>query len=101
MNTEEQLFILNVPPSLEDAMVDCLLTFEYDHGFSSFPVRTHDHKNQGLTLTEQVTGQQRKIRFQLLLQKDDLDNLLNSIKSKFSHAGIHYWVLPVVERGII
>lgn len=101
MSAEEFLVILNVPPSLEDAMVDCLLTFEYDQGFSSFPINTHDHKNEGLSLAEQVTGQQRKIRFQMLVLQDDLPALIKKIKARFSSAGIHYWVVPVVENGFI
>ena len=101
MDNEEFLITLNVPPSLEEAIVDSLLTFEAEHGFSSLPVSAHDHKNEGLSLTEQVTGRQRKIRFQMYIAKKDLSTLLNCLKKDFSGAGINYWVLPVIEKGII
>ncbi len=101
MDNEEFLITLNVPPSLEEAIVDCLLTFEAEHGFSSFPVSAHDHKNEGLSLAEQVTGRQRKIRFQMYVAKMDLAALVSRLKADFSGSGIHYWVLPVIEKGTI
>ncbi len=101
MNHKEFLITLNVPPSLEEAIVDCLLTFESEQGFSSLPVSAHDHRNEGLSLAEQVTGRQRKIRFQMYIDKNDLSALLKRLKADFSGAGIHYWVMPVIENGLI
>lgn len=101
MDNEEFLVTLNAPPSLEEAIVDCLLTLEADNGFSSFPVNAHDHKNEGLSLAEQVTGRQRKIRFQMTVEKQNLASLLNRLKTDFSGSGISYRVLPIIERGVI
>ena len=101
MDNKEFLITLNVPPSLEEAVVDCLLTFEAEHGFSSIAINAHDHKNEGLSLAEQVTGRQRKIRFQMYIAQQDLNQLLDRLKTDFSGAGIHYWVLPVIEKGVI
>lgn len=98
---ETFLVTINVPPSLEEAMVDCLLTMETAQGFSSFPVNAHDHRNQGLTLIEQVTGRQRKIRFQMYIDKQHVAALLNRLKAEFPNSGIHFWVVPVVEHGEI
>lgn len=101
MDNAEFLITLNVPPSLEESIVDSLLTFEAEHGFSSLPVSAHDHKNRGLSITEQVTGRQRKIRFQMYIAKQDLDKLVERLKKDYSGSNIHYWVIPVVETGII
>lgn len=101
MSQHEFLITLNVPPSLEEAIVDCLLTFESEHGFSSLPVSAHDHRNEGLSLAEQVTGRQRKIRFQMYIAREGLESLLDKLKADFSGAGIHYWVMPVIENGVI
>lgn len=101
MSNQEFLVTLNVPPTLEEAMVDCLLTFESEHGFSSLEVNAHDHRNEGLSLAEQVTGRQKRIRFQMYIGQQDLQALLDRLKSEFSGAGIHYWVLPVIDRGHI
>ncbi len=101
MNSKEYLVTLNVPLSLEEAVVDCLLMQESEHGFSSFPVNSHDHKNEGLSLAEQVSGRQEKIRFQMYVPEDALAGLLEQLRAEFSGSGIKYWVLPVIENGVI
>jgi hypothetical protein len=101
MNSKEYLVTLNVPLSLEEAIVDCLLTLESEHGFSSFPVNSHDHRNEGLSLAEQVSGRQKKIRFQMYVPEDGLALLLHQLRDEFSGSGIKYWVLPVIENGVI
>jgi hypothetical protein len=101
MSDKEFLMTINVPPSLEEPMVDCLLTFEAEHGFSSLPVNAHDHKNEGLSLAEQVTGRQRKIRFQMYIGADDMDDLIQRLRKDFSGSGIQYWVIPVIDKGVI
>ncbi|MGR9071616.1 MAG: DUF3240 family protein [Gammaproteobacteria bacterium] len=101
MNVQEYLVTLNVAPSLEEAVVDCLLTFESEDGFSSFPVNAHDHRNVGLSLAEQVAGRQKKIRFQMYLPEKELSALLEKLNDEFRGSGIHYWVLPVIKTGYI
>ena len=101
MNITEYLVTLNVPSALAEAVVDCLLTLESEHGFSSFPVNSHDHRNEGLSLAEQVTGRQKKIRFQMYLPEQELAALLDQLRTEFAGSGIRYWVLPVVENGVI
>ena len=95
------LITLNVPTVLEEAIVDCLLTFETAQGFSSFPVNAHDHRNQGLSIAEQVTGRQRKMRFQMYIDKQHVSALLTQLKTDFAGSGLHYWVVPVIEHGEI
>ncbi|MDP3878326.1 MAG: DUF3240 family protein [Methylobacter sp.] len=101
MSNQQYLITLNVPQSLEEALVDCLLTLESEHGFSSFPVNAHDHRNEGLSLAEQVTGRQQKMRFQMYLPAQELEPLLAQLRADFSGSGINYWVLPVIENGAI
>jgi len=101
MNSKEYLVTLNVPLSLEEAIVDSLLMLESEHGFSSFAVSSHDHKNEGLSLAEQVTGRQKKIRFQMYVPEQGLAALLAQLRAEFSGSGIKYWVLPVIENGVI
>jgi len=98
MTHELVLVTINVSTSLEEAMVDCLLTFESAQGFSSFPVNAHDHRNQGLSIAEQVSGRQRKMRFQMFIDKQNLPALLEKLEGDFSGTGLHYWVMPVLEH---
>ncbi|WP_150046163.1 MULTISPECIES: DUF3240 family protein [Methylomonas] len=95
------LVTIHVAPTLEEAMVDCLLTFETAQGFSSFPVYAHDHRNEGLSVAEQVTGRQRKVGFQMYIDKQLLAPVLSKIKTEFSGTGFHYWIVPVLEHGTL
>ncbi|MFA5985415.1 MAG: DUF3240 family protein [Methylococcaceae bacterium] len=101
MNPKEYLVTLNVPTDIEEAVVDCLLVFEYEQGFSSFQVYAHDHRNIGLSLAEQVSGRQKQIRFQMYVPETGLEILLTELRQTFAGAGIKYWVLPVIEQGLI
>jgi len=98
MTAKEFLVTLNVPPSIEEAIVDFLLTFESEHGFTSFQVSAHDHINQNLSIAEQVAGRQDQLRFQMYIPELALPELLKKLKDEFSNSGIHYWVLPVIEH---
>lgn len=98
---QEYLVTLNVPPSLEEAVVDFLLVLESEHGFSTLTVNSHHHQNQGLSLAEQVSGRQKRIRFQLYVDAASLPHFLNELKQQLAGSGIQYWVLPVVEKGVI
>lgn len=99
--TLEYLVTINVPPAIEGSVVDCLLMLEVEHGFSSFPVSAHHHLNEGLTLAEQVTGRQKEIRFQIYVSKSGLQQLIAQLRQEFSGAGMHYWVLPLADSGVI
>jgi hypothetical protein len=101
MNCTEYLVTLNIPPSLEEMMVDSLLMLEAEHGFSSFPISAHHYDNKGLSLSEQVTGRQKRIRFQMYVPVQKLPELLEQLRQEFSGSGIQYWVLPVIENGVI
>ena len=101
MDNDTFLMILHVPPSVEEAIVDCLLSFENEQGFSSQLINAHDHKNKGLSIAEQVSGRQRKICFQIYLEKKDITQLIQQLKTEFKGAGIHYWVQAIFDKGVI
>jgi hypothetical protein len=101
MNEQTYQVTLDVAPSLEELVVDCLLLLESERGFNSYPVYAHHHENKGLSLAEQVSGRQKKVRFQIYVAEQALAILLAQLKQEFSGAGIQYWVLPVLEHGVI
>ena len=100
MNIQEYLLTLNVPPLLEEAMVDCLLSIESD-GFSSLIVNAHGSDHQHLSLAEQVSGRQKQVRFQMYVSEQQLSELIELLKKNFSGGNIHYWVMPVLQSGSI
>lgn len=101
MNRQEYLVTINVPPLLEEAVVDCLLAIEPANGFSSLAVSAHGSKHETLSLAEQVAGRKKQTRFQMYVPEQQLGVLIEQLKTRFSGAGIHYWVMPVLESGCI
>lgn len=98
---KDRLVILNAPSTLEEAVVDCLLTLESEHGFTSFPVNVHHHENKGLSLAEQVSGRHKQVCFQVHIDDDGAKLLLKRLQEEFAGAGIQYWVVPVLESAEI
>lgn len=95
------LVIINAPSVLEEAIVDCLLTLEAEHGFSSFPVNVHHHENKGLSLAEQVSGRQKQICFQIHINEAGAELLLNRLRREFAGSGIQYWLAPLLGSAEI
>ena len=101
MSHEHYLLQLQVSPSLEEAVVDCLLSLDKPPSFSSHSINAHHGNHHQLSAAEQVTGRQRKISFTLLLDKAQLATVLNAIKQAFTGSGLEYSVLPVIEVGVV
>jgi len=101
MSGQEFLVTINVPPLLEEAVVDCLLAIDATDGFSSLVVSAHGSEHETLSLAEQVAGRKKQIRFQMYVPEQQIKVLIERLKQDFSGAGIHYWVMPVLESGSI
>lgn len=61
----------------------------------------HGSVQKSLSLAEQVAGRKKQIRFQMYVPEQQLSVLIEQLKQDFSGAGIHYWVMPVLESGYI
>jgi hypothetical protein len=95
------LVVLNVPPKLEDAIVDWLLSRDDGAGFTSFPVAGHSTNHDHMSAAEQVSGSQRRQQFQIQLPANAVDRLVRELRAQFGAAGVHYWVIPVIEGGSV
>lgn len=84
-----------VPPALEAAMMECLSSFESEQINGDVEHRL----TKFLTETENV--EQQTARFQIYAEKMAISVLLEKLKAEFSGSGIHYWIMPVVEKGEI
>lgn len=101
MSSQEYLVTINVPPLLEEGVVDCLLAIESADSFSSLTVNAHTSHHEHMSLAEQVVGTQRQIRFQMYIPEQRLNSVIDALKRDFSGSGIHYWVMPVLDSGYI
>ena len=95
----EALVVLNVPPAMEESVVDWLLERVGSAGFTSFAVAGHSTEHDNLSAAEQVSGRQRRQQFQVQLDADAVPDFLANACDTLGAAGIHYWVLPVVQSG--
>ncbi|HID82743.1 MAG TPA: DUF3240 domain-containing protein [Chromatiales bacterium] len=99
MNSDQQLLVLSVPPALEDSLVDWLLENENCAGFTSSLAYGHSHNTQNYNLTEQVTGRQKRIQFQLFGNSQANRAIINGLENEYKNSGLHYWLMPVIEEG--
>ena len=91
------MLILDAPPALEDDVVDYLIEYSAIEEFSSFTA--YGHGGHGtMTVTEQVTGRRKRVRFEILMQEQDVPGLTQTLKQRFG-TDIRYWQLPVYGLG--
>lgn len=93
------LLVVIVSPSLEHAVVDWLLDREDVPGFTSIPVFGHGASASSMSAAEQVAGRQRRVMFQLHLDRATADALIQALHAAFAGSGMHYWLTPLVAAG--
>lgn len=99
MSHQQLLLVLSVPPALSDSLVDWLLENENARGFTSSTVWGHSSDTRDYNITEQVTGRQKRVQFQLVGKTDAIQDLINNLKTDFHGTGVHYWIVPAVDEG--
>ena len=95
----EVLVVLNVPPALEETLVDWLLARVGGVGFTSYGVSGHTTRHTDLSTAEQVSGRQHRQQFQVQISGDILQGFLADARDTLGAADVHYWVLPVMQTG--
>ncbi|NBC23701.1 MAG: DUF3240 domain-containing protein [Gammaproteobacteria bacterium] len=96
---QDVLVVVSVRPALEEPMVDWLLGWRGDTGFSRVVVEEHSAQHEHMTTAELVKGRQRRVQFQIRMPAAELDALLTSAREQFGGADVHYWVLPLLDGG--
>lgn len=94
----EFLLRLNIPPGLEEDVVDLLLSSDEIAGYQSYPIRGHGRVG-AMSIAEQVAGRRDRIQFEIVLDEDVLDSTLEHLKAAFPISDVIYWVLPVLRSG--
>ena len=96
---DEALVVLNVPPNLEETVIDWLLAREGGAGFTSFPVFGHSTSHDVLSPAEQVSGRQRRQQFQIQISHDAVGSFIDDARKTLGSAGVHFWVVPLSAGG--
>ena len=92
------LLRLNIPPSLEEDVVDLLLASDEIPGFQSYPIRGHGQVG-AMTIAEQVEGRRNRVQFEVVMDASSLEPLLQRLKEALPVPDIIYWVLPIAASG--
>ncbi len=96
----QQFFVtFVVPQAVEDAVAECFVSFEMQQN----PQANFDMPDHRITrfLTEQEGPDRNSRRFQIYAEKSDVAALVEKLRKQFPDSGIHYWILPVIESGVI
>ncbi len=96
--TSDYLLRLNIPPGLEEDIVDLLLADPEIKGYQSYPIRGHGRVG-AMTIAEQVAGRRDRIQFEVVLDSGLLEQTLMKLKEAFPTPDVIYWVLPVLRSG--
>ena len=97
MNTQ-LLLRLNIPPGLEEDIVDLLLASKRISGYQSYPTRGHGQVG-AMSIAEQVAGRRNRVQFEIVLEAESVDGLLGELKAAFPLRDVIFWVIPVVRSG--
>lgn len=102
MTSAEQarsLVLLNVPPTLEEDIVDWLLEPERSTGFRTLTVYGHSSNPSGLSMAEQVSGRRRRTQFEISVPDTELDAFLSAARERFQGTDLYFQVIPVLSEG--
>ncbi|GFZ79548.1 hypothetical protein GCM10011403_23250 [Pseudohongiella nitratireducens] len=91
------LLMINIPPTLEEDMVDYLLALDDVDGFTTFAVNGHGEGSYA-NVAEQVSGHRRRIHFEVLVEPGTVGTVIAGLANQVGK-GIHYWYLPVSGFG--
>ncbi len=93
-----QLLRLNIPPVLEEELVDFLLARDFISGFQSLEVRGHG-VGGAMSIDEQVVGRRKRIQFEVVLEDANVSGLLEQLSDAWPSSDVLYWVFPVAAHG--
>lgn len=99
--TDTVLLTLIVPASLEETLVDWLFENAPDQGFCSGPVNGHTSRHGPMSLSEQVSGRRRQIRFEVHLGSPEAQAVIDQLRRDFPAASLHYWISSLQGAGKI
>lgn len=87
------------PPTVEEKLLDALLTNVDSEVFTSTPTYSHGTAQGRLTATEQVMGRSRAVQVSILLTAPELERLRTLLQREFAGTGVRYWVSPLAFEG--
>ena len=94
------LLTLLAPPTMEETLVDWLLSHSDIKGFTSQAANGHG-RGHAMTVAEQVTGRRKQIVFWIELEQYHAEKIIVELQQDFPGSGLHYWLMPLMNSGSI
>jgi len=94
-----KMLVLNIPPELEEDLIDYLLSLESVTGFTSYETRGHG-SDVTLSIAEQVSGRRKRLRFELVIEGEEIQSLLDGLSTEVGK-DIAYWEQAIENIGHI
>lgn len=100
MKQPDTCLMLVVAHELEEMLIDVLLEHEdIVRRFGSQPIDAHGARIGYANVGEQVRGRSKRVEFQLLLAREDVDAILAALRQRLPRAEITYWAIPLLAYG--
>ena len=91
------LLVLNLPPGLEEDLIDYLLKMDSVSGFTSYRAMGHG-AHEHLTAAEQVAGRRKRVQFEIIMETDSIPGLTAGLAEQVGK-DITFWEQPVNGVG--
>ena len=102
MSRADVCLTLVVAQELEEMLIDVLLEHEeMVRRFGSYPIDAHGARIGYANVAEQVRGRSRRVEFQLMMMRDNVEHILAALRERLPRAEITYWALPLLAYGRI
>lgn len=96
----EILLTLIAPVAVAEAVEDLLLArSDLVSGFTSIAADGHGSRLALHGAGEQVSGHAPRLQIQTIAAAGAVRELLAALKAALPHTELHYWLIPVLERG--
>lgn len=95
----ESLLVFMVPTDRRDDVVDLLMGTAALSGFTLLPALGYSRDHSRFSLTEQVVGYRDLDRFEVLVDADGLNPLLELLSGHCGSERLRFWVLDVAATG--
>lgn len=94
-----KMLVLNIPPELEEDLIDYLLSLASISGFTSYEARGHG-SDVTLSISEQVSGRRKRLQFEVLIEDEEIQSLLDGLSGEVGK-DIAYWEQLIDNLGHI
>jgi hypothetical protein len=93
----QTLLLLNIPPALEDDLVDYLLGLDCVGGFTSYKAMGHG-EDTVLSIAEQVSGRRQRLQFEVVVDAEVVDRVTAGLAQQVGK-DITYWQQSISGLG--